>query len=214
SPRRVAWLRRGRELDHAGAPLRIDLGRPPGRWARFGAVDLGVRDGARGAGTDQPGGKGGTGLSGETPKELLALWSFRLVAWLARTLPEGAGRRAFDAFGRLAFRLLPGVRATVAANQALVRPRGVGHEGGVLALCAVLVRHVSGPGPAHRRAECTHDHGGDRPHRPGPRRWQGVHHGPAAHGELGRCRAMAGGPRLSDRLRGRGAPPEEAVRAV
>src|SRR4029450_4715069 len=50
SPRRVAWLRRGRELDHAGAPLRIDLGRPPGRWARFGAVDLGVRDGCRGRG--------------------------------------------------------------------------------------------------------------------------------------------------------------------
>jgi phosphatidylinositol dimannoside acyltransferase len=43
-----------------------------------------------------------------------------LVAWLARTLPERAGRRAFDVFGRLAFRLLPGVRATVRANQAMV----------------------------------------------------------------------------------------------
>jgi phosphatidylinositol dimannoside acyltransferase len=83
-------------------------------------VDLGIGDGARGIGTDQPGGEGGAGLSVETPKELLALWSFRLVAWLARTLPERTGRRAFDAFGRLAFRLLPGVRATVAANQAMV----------------------------------------------------------------------------------------------
>jgi phosphatidylinositol dimannoside acyltransferase len=83
-------------------------------------VDLGIGDGARGAGADQPGGEGGAGLSVETPRELLALWSFRLVAWLARTLPERAGRRAFDAFGRLAFRLLPGVRATVAANQAMV----------------------------------------------------------------------------------------------
>jgi phosphatidylinositol dimannoside acyltransferase len=56
----------------------------------------------------------------ETPKERLVLWSFRLAAWLARTLPERAGRRVFDASGRLAYRLLPGVRGTVAANQAMV----------------------------------------------------------------------------------------------
>lgn len=50
----------------------------------------------------------------------MAFWSFRLVAWLARTLPERAGRRVFRVFGRLAYHLLPGVRATVAANQAMV----------------------------------------------------------------------------------------------
>lgn len=38
-------------------------------------------------------------------------------------MPERAGRRAFDVLGRLAYRLLPGVRATVAANQAMVLGR-------------------------------------------------------------------------------------------
>ena len=56
------------------------------------------------------------------------MWSFRLVAWLAKTLPEQIGRRAFDAFGRLAYRLLPGVRATVAANQAMVLGQDPGSD--------------------------------------------------------------------------------------
>ena len=38
-------------------------------------------------------------------------------------MPERAGRRAFDVLGRLTYRLLPGVRATVAANQAMVLGR-------------------------------------------------------------------------------------------
>jgi lauroyl/myristoyl acyltransferase len=91
-------------------------------------VDRGIGDGACGAGAGKPGGEGGAGLSAETPKERLVLWSFRLVAWLARTLPERAGRRVFDAFGRLTYHLLPGVRATVAANQAMVLGREPGSD--------------------------------------------------------------------------------------
>jgi len=91
-------------------------------------VDRGIGDGACGAGARQPGGEGGAGLSAETPKERLVLWSFRLVAWLARALPERAGRRVFDALGRLVYHLLPGVRATVAANQAMVLGREPGSD--------------------------------------------------------------------------------------
>jgi lauroyl/myristoyl acyltransferase len=91
-------------------------------------VGGGRADGARGARSREPGGEGGAGLSGETLKERLAFWSFRLVAWVARTLPERAGRRVFGAFGRLAYRVLPGVRATVAANQAMVLGREPGSD--------------------------------------------------------------------------------------
>lgn len=50
----------------------------------------------------------------------MAYWAYRLVEWLAMTLPERVGRRVFAALGRTAYRALPGVRATVAANQARV----------------------------------------------------------------------------------------------
>lgn len=56
----------------------------------------------------------------ESAKERLAYWGYRSVEWLGMTLPERAGRRVFRGLGRLAFRALPGVRATVAANQARV----------------------------------------------------------------------------------------------
>jgi phosphatidylinositol dimannoside acyltransferase len=60
---------------------------------------------------------------GETWRQSLAFEAYRCVAWLGRTLPERGGRRLFSAAGRLAFRALPGVRATVAANQAQVLGR-------------------------------------------------------------------------------------------
>lgn len=68
------------------------------------------------------------GLSSETPKERAAYWVYRLVEWLAMTLPERVGRRVFLALGRLACRALPGVRATVAANQARVLGLDPGSE--------------------------------------------------------------------------------------
>jgi KDO2-lipid IV(A) lauroyltransferase len=57
---------------------------------------------------------------GETPKETVAYWGYRAVEWLATTLPEKRGRRAFQALGRVAYRRMPNLRATVAANMARV----------------------------------------------------------------------------------------------
>ena len=62
---------------------------------------------------------------GETWRQTLAFESYRSVSWLARSLPERGGRRLFTVVGRLAFHVLPGVRATVAANQAQVLGRPV-----------------------------------------------------------------------------------------
>lgn len=59
-------------------------------------------------------------MRGETAKETAAFWGYRGAEWLAMTLPERAGRRVFEGLGRLAHRFLPGVRRTVAANQARV----------------------------------------------------------------------------------------------
>jgi KDO2-lipid IV(A) lauroyltransferase len=56
----------------------------------------------------------------ESAKERTAFWAYRSVAALGMRLPEGAGRRIFGMLGRLAFRTMPGVRSTVAANQAQV----------------------------------------------------------------------------------------------
>ncbi len=57
---------------------------------------------------------------GETLKERVAYRGYASAEWLARTLPEPAGRRLFRALGALAHALLPGVRTTVTANQAQV----------------------------------------------------------------------------------------------
>ncbi len=62
---------------------------------------------------------------GETWKEALAFQAYRLVSWSAFRLPEPGGRRLFSVVGRLAYRVLPGVRATVSANQAQVVGRRV-----------------------------------------------------------------------------------------
>lgn len=56
----------------------------------------------------------------ETPKQRIAYWAYRSAEHLAMTLPERAGRRLFAVAGRLAHDTLPGVRATVTANQARV----------------------------------------------------------------------------------------------
>jgi KDO2-lipid IV(A) lauroyltransferase len=47
-------------------------------------------------------------------------WGYRAVERIAMSLPESLGRRLFDGLGRLAHGVLPGVRATVAENQARV----------------------------------------------------------------------------------------------
>jgi KDO2-lipid IV(A) lauroyltransferase len=56
----------------------------------------------------------------ETPKETVAYWGYRSVQRLAESMPERRGRRAFEALGRLAFRWMPNLRATVTANLARV----------------------------------------------------------------------------------------------
>ncbi len=56
----------------------------------------------------------------ETWKERATFWAYRGLERAAMTLPEDAGRRLSRTVGRLAFRGLPRVRATVAANQARV----------------------------------------------------------------------------------------------
>jgi len=56
----------------------------------------------------------------ESTRETVAYWGYRTVEWLAMTLPEKRGRRTFEALGRIAYRRMPNLRATVAANQARV----------------------------------------------------------------------------------------------
>ena len=53
-------------------------------------------------------------------REELPFHAYRMVSWLSRSLPERAGRATFDLGGRAAHALLPGMRASVAANQAQV----------------------------------------------------------------------------------------------
>ncbi len=62
-------------------------------------------------------------MSRETVRERFAYGRYRAARWLARTLPERTGRRVFESLGSAAYRLLPGVRATVTANQAQVLGR-------------------------------------------------------------------------------------------
>lgn len=49
--------------------------------------------------------------------------SYRSMSWLAPLLPTRSGRSASAALGRVLYRIAPGVRATVAANQAQVLGR-------------------------------------------------------------------------------------------
>lgn len=53
-------------------------------------------------------------------------WAYRALERVATWLPERLGRRLFLGIGRLAHRLLPGVRATVATNQARVLGSPIG----------------------------------------------------------------------------------------
>jgi lauroyl/myristoyl acyltransferase len=59
-------------------------------------------------------------VSRETPKETTAYYVYRGVERLSIALPHGVGRAVFGALGAVAHDVLPGVRATVAANQAQV----------------------------------------------------------------------------------------------
>jgi KDO2-lipid IV(A) lauroyltransferase len=58
-----------------------------------------------------------------TRGERLAYLAFAAVAWLGRALPTHTGRMLFGWAGAAAYRLLPGVRGTVAENQARVLGR-------------------------------------------------------------------------------------------
>lgn len=59
-------------------------------------------------------------MKGETPKETVAYWGYRSLERVAMTLPERIGTWAFEVLGRTAYRTMPNLRATVAANQARV----------------------------------------------------------------------------------------------
>jgi KDO2-lipid IV(A) lauroyltransferase len=56
----------------------------------------------------------------ERPKERLAYWAYRSAEAVGGATPEAVGRPVARLLGDLAARALPGVRATVAANQARV----------------------------------------------------------------------------------------------
>jgi phosphatidylinositol dimannoside acyltransferase len=60
---------------------------------------------------------------GETAHERIAYLGYATVAWLGKTLPTTTGRVLFRWAGSAAFRLMPKVRAVVAANQAQVLGR-------------------------------------------------------------------------------------------
>jgi lauroyl/myristoyl acyltransferase len=59
----------------------------------------------------------------ESWKETATFQVYRFVAWLGFTLPEALGRTLFTKLGRLGYRLMPNVRATVAENQGQVLGR-------------------------------------------------------------------------------------------
>lgn len=61
--------------------------------------------------------------AGETVRDRGVVLAYEVVRAAGRALPERTGRALFRATGALAYRLLPGVRATVAANQAQVLGR-------------------------------------------------------------------------------------------
>ena len=61
----------------------------------------------------------------ETLRERLAYLLYASVAWLGATLPTRTGRTLFRLLGSLAYRMAPGARSVVAANQAHVIGRPV-----------------------------------------------------------------------------------------
>lgn len=62
----------------------------------------------------------------ETWRETVAYQVYRFMAWLAFRLPDDRGRRLFTRLGRVGHRIMTGVRATVAENQAQVLGRPLG----------------------------------------------------------------------------------------
>ena len=65
-------------------------------------------------------GSAGDDATAETPKERLAYWAYRSAEALGAVTPDRIGRPLARASGALAWRTLPGIRATVEANQARV----------------------------------------------------------------------------------------------
>lgn len=64
-----------------------------------------------------------TAVPKETWKQTVAYHAYRVIAWLGKTLPEHKGHRLYAWAARLAHDLMPGVRRTVALNQAQVLGR-------------------------------------------------------------------------------------------
>jgi phosphatidylinositol dimannoside acyltransferase len=64
-------------------------------------------------------------MSGEPRSERIAYEAYRTIAWLGRILPTVTGRMLFRWAGSVAYHLMPGTRAVVAANQAQVLGRPV-----------------------------------------------------------------------------------------
>jgi KDO2-lipid IV(A) lauroyltransferase len=62
----------------------------------------------------------------ETPRERAVVLAYETVRACARLLPERTGRALFRGLGSVAYRVLPGVRGTVTANQAQVLGRHPG----------------------------------------------------------------------------------------
>lgn len=62
----------------------------------------------------------------ETWRETVFFHLYRLMAWLARTLPDAFGRRVFGLASLLAFELAPATRSVVSRNQAQVLGRAPG----------------------------------------------------------------------------------------
>ena len=62
---------------------------------------------------------------GTSTRERVAFRIFAVVAWLGTTLPTHTGRMLFRCAGTAAYHVAPGVRATVAANQARVLGRPI-----------------------------------------------------------------------------------------
>ena len=114
---------------------------------------------------------------------------------LAMSLPERIGRRTFDAFAHLAYHALPGVRATVAANQAHVVGLEAGDErvrASTIEAFELYARYwfdtfrirVLPPDEVNRRTQMIDIENIDHALEGG----RGMRLRPAAHGELGRRR--------------------------
>jgi lauroyl/myristoyl acyltransferase len=74
-------------------------------------------------GEERPSAPSGGMEAAEGMRDRAAFWGYRAAQWFAMRAPERLGRATFDGAAHLAFRLLPRLRDTVAANQSRVSGR-------------------------------------------------------------------------------------------